>query len=69
MYSIYESVAWTKPQLASFSTEYDEYEPCISPDGKRVNVAIYVDYKGEKGTLDVRFDDTTFADFLARTAD
>lgn len=41
----------------------------IQNNGKRVNVELYVNYKGEKGILDVKFDDTTFADFLTRTAD
>ena len=45
-----------------------KFEVNISTNGKRVNVIIYVDYQGEKGTLDVKFDDTTFADFLSRTA-
>ena len=40
----------------------------ISNDGKRVTLKIFILYKGEKGTLDVKFDDTTFADFLTRTA-
>ena len=46
----------------------EDVEVNISTNGKRVNVIIYVDYQGEKGTLDVKFDDTTFADFLSRTA-
>lgn len=41
----------------------------IQSDGKRINVELYVNYRGEKGILDVKFDDTTFADFLTRTAD
>ena len=41
----------------------------ISNNGKRVSVKISINYQGEKGTLDVKFDDTTFADFLTRTAD
>lgn len=41
----------------------------IQNDGKRFNVKVYVNYQGEKGILDVKFDDTTFADFLTRTAD
>ena len=41
----------------------------IQNDGKRFNVEVYVNYQGEKGILDVKFDDTTFADFLTRTAD
>ena len=40
----------------------------ISNDGKRISLQIYIDYQGKKGTLDVKFDDTTFADFLTRTA-
>jgi phage baseplate assembly protein W len=46
----------------------DDIEVNISNNGKRVSIKIYVDYQGEKGTLDVKFDDTTFADFLTRTA-
>lgn len=41
----------------------------IQNNGKRINVKLYVNYQGEKGVLDVKFDDTTFADFLTRTAD
>jgi len=40
----------------------------ISNNGRRIEISIYINYKGEKGTLDVKFDDTTFADFLTRTA-
>ena len=40
----------------------------ISNNGKRVSLKIFISYQGEKGTLDVKFDDTTFADFLTRTA-
>jgi phage baseplate assembly protein W len=41
----------------------------IQSNGKRIDVKLYVNYKGEKGVLDVKFDDTTFADFLTRTAE
>ncbi len=47
----------------------DDIEVTIQNDGKRFDIIIYVNYQGEKGTLDVKFDDTTFADFLTRTAD
>ena len=40
----------------------------ISNNGKRISLSILINYQGEKGTLDVKFDDTTFADFLTRTA-
>ena len=40
----------------------------ISANGKRISLSILINYQGEKGTLDVKFDDTTFADFLTRTA-
>ncbi len=46
----------------------EDVEVTISTDGKRISIKIYVNYQGEKGTLDVKFDDTTFADFLTRTA-
>jgi len=47
----------------------DDVEVDISNNGKRVTVKIYINFRGEKGILDVKFDDTTFADFLTRTAD
>ncbi len=40
----------------------------LSNNGKRMTVRLFINYQGEKGTLDVKFDDTTFADFLTRTA-
>ena len=46
----------------------EDVEVNVSNDGKRVSLKIFILYKGEKGTLDVKFDDTTFADFLTRTA-
>ena len=46
----------------------EDIEVNISNNGKRVSIKIYVDFQGEKGSLDVKFDDTTFADFLTRTA-
>ena len=49
--------------------EIEDIRVSIQNSGKRINVAVYVNYKGEKGILDVKFDDTTFADFLTRTAD
>lgn len=47
----------------------DDIDVTIQNDGKRFDVILYVNYQGERGTLDVKFDDTTFADFLTRTAD
>jgi len=47
----------------------DDVEVDISNNGKRISIKLYIDYNGEKGILDVKFDDTTFADFLTRTAD
>ncbi len=47
----------------------EDIEVIFQTNGKRFNVIIYVDYQGEKGTLNVKFDDVTFADFLTRTAD
>ena len=46
----------------------EDVEVNISNDGKRVSLSIFINYQGEKGVLDVKFDDTTFADFLTRTA-
>ena len=46
----------------------EEVEVRISNNGRRIAISIYINYQGEKGTLDVKFDDTTFADFLTRTA-
>ncbi|MHA1874195.1 MAG: GPW/gp25 family protein [Candidatus Heimdallarchaeaceae archaeon] len=46
----------------------EDVEVTISNNGKQVNISIFVNYQGEKGILDVKFDDTTFADFLTRTA-
>ena len=46
----------------------EDVEVDISNNGKRISLKIFVNYQGEKGTLDVKFDDTTFADFLTRTA-
>jgi len=46
----------------------EEIEVTVSTDGRRINVAVYVNYEGETGILDVKFDETTFADFLSRTA-
>ncbi len=46
----------------------DDVDVQISIDGKKINISVYVSYQGEKGQLDVKFDDTTFADFLERTA-
>jgi hypothetical protein len=31
-----EDGSWTKPEIASFSGKYAEYDPLISPDGKRL---------------------------------
>ena len=70
-----ESVEGIKREVIDRITLYDDraviddVEVTISVDGKRVNIAIYVDFDGERGTLNVKFDDTTFADFLSRTAD
>ena len=47
----------------------EDIEVTIQNHGKRFDVKIYANYQGETGTLDVKFDDTTFADFLTRTAD
>ena len=38
-------------------------------NGKRMSIYITASYKGEKGTLEAKFDDTTYADFLSRTAE
>ena len=46
----------------------EDVEVDISNNGKRISLRIYINYQGERGTLDVKFDDTTFADFLTRTA-
>lgn len=46
----------------------DDVQVTISNNGKRISLKIFVNYQGEEGTLDVKFDDTTFADFLTRTA-
>ena len=47
----------------------DNVQVTVQNNGKRFDVKIYANYQGEIGTLDVKFDDTTFADFLTRTAD
>lgn len=70
-----ESIEGIKNEIIDRITLYDDratiedVEVTISLDGKKVHLSIYVDYQGEKGILDVKFDDTTFADFLARTSD
>lgn len=46
----------------------EDIQVTLSPDGKKCNVSITASFEGERGTLDVKFDDTTFADFLTRTA-
>jgi phage baseplate assembly protein W len=69
-----ESVEGIKNEVIERITLYDDraliedVEVNISNNGKRVSLKIYILYKGEKGTLDVKFDDTTFADFLTMTA-
>jgi len=69
------SVEGIKTEVVNRITAYDnraridDIEVHVQNDGKRFDVIVYVDYKGEKGTLDVKFDDVTFADFLTRTAD
>lgn len=70
-----ESVEGVKREVIERITLYDDraniedVNVTISTNGKRINLSIYVNYQGERGTLDVKFDDTTFADFLSRTAD
>ena len=47
----------------------DDIKVIFQNNGKRLNVVISATYKGESGTLEARFDDTTYADFLTRTAE
>lgn len=69
------SVEGVKREVINRITTYDNratidnIEVLVQNNGKRFDVILYVDYKGEKGTLDVKFEDTTFADFLTRTAE
>jgi phage baseplate assembly protein W len=69
------SVSGVKREVINRITVYDnratieDIEVNVQSNGKRFNVILYVNYNGERGTLDVKFDDTTFADFLTRTAD
>jgi len=69
------SVEGIKNEVATRIAIYDDratidgIDVIVQSNGKRFNVILYVDYEGEKGTLDVKFDDVTFADFLTRTAD
>jgi phage baseplate assembly protein W len=69
------SVSGVKREVINRITVYDnravieDVEVNVQSDGRRFDVIIYVNYNGERGTLDVKFDDTTFADFLTRTAD
>jgi len=68
-----DSVDGIKREVIDRITLYDDraaiedVEVTISTNGKRFSIAVYVNYQGERGTLDVKFDDTTFADFLSRT--
>jgi len=69
------SIDGIKNEVANRIAMYDDraiiedIEVNVQSNGKRINVILYVNYKGEKGILDVKFDDVTFADFLTRTAD
>ncbi len=46
----------------------ENIEVFIQADGKRFDIKVFVNYQGKKGTLDVSFDDNTFADFLTKVA-
>ena len=69
------TVEGVKREIADRIQMYDDraiiedIEVTIQNNGKRFDVMIYAKYQGETGTLDVKFDETTFADFLTRTAD
>lgn len=69
-----ESIEGIKNEVIERISLYDDraliedVEVNISNNGKRVTLKIFILYEGERGTLDVKFDDTTFADFLTRTA-
>lgn len=69
------SVEGIKREIVNRITIYDnravieDIDVIIHTNGKRFDVIVYANYQGRKGTLNVKFDDTTFADFLTRTAD
>lgn len=68
------TVAGIKAEIVTRISIYDNrasienIEITLQPSGRRFDVKIYANYQGEKGTLDVKFDDVTFGDFLTRTA-
>ena len=69
------SIEGVKNEVVNRITVYDnratieDVEVVVQSNGKRFNVILYVDYQGRKGTLNVTFDDITFADFLTRSTD
>jgi len=44
---------WTKPEVAAFSGLYSDFEPCVSPDGKRLYFASNRPLRGEGKSKDV----------------
>ena len=59
----------TRIQIYDDRATIDDVEVNIQNNGRRINVIVYANYNGQRGTLDVKFDDTTIADFLTRTAE
>jgi len=56
-------------QIYDNRASIESIDVILHPNGRRFDVIIYANYQGKKGTLDVKFDDSTYSDFLTRTAD
>jgi phage baseplate assembly protein W len=69
-----DTIEGIRNEVVERLTFYDNRARIVSVDvqilsnGKGYNIDIVAEYNGERGSLTVSFDDTTFADFLTETS-